>query len=235
MSIAENLARVREQIEIAAIRAGRRPQEITLVAVSKTCPAESVVTAYRAGVADMGENRVQEANDKIPAVTQVIGQGQVRWHMVGHLQRRKARDAVSLFDFVQSIDTFRLAETMDRAAQELGKQVPVLLQVNVGGDPNKSGFSLDARDLFLRDVENIARLENLRVRGLMTIGPLVPTPDQARPVFRDLRKLRDDLVARFPQLDWRELSMGMTDDYPVAIEEGATIVRIGRAIFGQRI
>lgn len=235
MSIAENLARVREEIELAALRTGRHPKEITLVAVSKTCPAEAVIRACRAGARDMGENRVQEASDKIAAVNQVVGLGELRWHMVGHLQRRKARDAVALFDIVHSIDTFRLAETMNRAAQEQGKQIPVLLQVNVGADPNKSGFSLEGRDAFLRDVENIARLENLRVRGLMTIGPLVPTPDQARPIFRDLRKLRDSLVTLFPQLDWRELSMGMTDDYAVAIEEGATIVRIGRAIFGQRI
>lgn len=234
MSVAENLARVREQIETAARRAGRKPEEITLVAVSKTFPVESVVEAYAAGAQHLGENRVEEASEKIPAVTAQIGADKVRWHLIGHLQRRKAREAVALFDVVQSVDTLRLAETMNRTAGELHKQIPILLQVNVGNDPNKFGFDLNGRRAFLDDVEKIARLEHVQVQGLMTIGPLVATAEQARPYFRDLCTLRDELAQKFPTQSWRELSMGMTDDYAVAIEEGATIVRIGRAIFGQR-
>ncbi len=234
MSVAENLTRVREQIENAARRAGRNPNEITLVAVSKTFPVESIVEAYHAGARDIGENRVEEASEKIPAVNELLGVEKMRWHLIGHLQRRKARDAAALFDVIQSVDTLRLAETINRSANAEGKPIPLLLQVNVGNDPNKFGFDLHARDAFLRDVEKIVALPNVRVQGLMTIGPLVATAQEARPFFRALRALRDELAQKFSQASWRELSMGMTDDYAVAIEEGATIVRIGRAIFGQR-
>lgn len=234
MSVAENLTRVREQIENAARRAGRNPSEITLVAVSKTFPVELIVEAYNAGARDIGENRVEEANEKIPAVNETLGSGKIHWHLIGHLQRRKARDAVALFDVIQSVDTLRLAETLNRSAGEQNKQTPILLQVNVGNDPNKFGFDLDTRKMFLKDVEKVVALPNVQVEGLMTIGPLVATAEQARPFFRDLRILRDELTQKFSRAHWRELSMGMTDDYAVAIEEGATIVRIGRAIFGQR-
>ncbi len=234
MSIAENLGRVREQIESAAQRAGRPSSEITLVAVSKTFPVQAILEAYEAGARDIGENRVEEASEKIPAVNAALEKGKIRWHLIGHLQRRKARGAVTLFDIVQSVDTLRLAETMNRAAAEHKKQIPILLQVNVGNDPNKFGFDLNARAAFLQDVAKIVPLANLQIQGLMTIGPLVAGAEQARPFFRELRKLRDELAQKFPKANWRELSMGMTDDYAVAIEEGATIVRIGRAIFGQR-
>lgn len=234
MSIAENLGRVREQIENAAQRAGRPSSEITLVAVSKTFPVQAILEAYEAGARDIGENRVEEASEKIPAVNAALEKGKIRWHLIGHLQRRKARGAVTLFDIVQSVDTLRLAETMNRAAAEHKKQIPILLQVNVGNDPNKFGFDLNARAAFLQDVAKIVPLANLQIQGLMTIGPLVAGAEQARPFFRELRKLRDELAQKFPKANWRELSMGMTDDYAVAIEEGATIVRIGRAIFGQR-
>lgn len=234
MSVAENIARVREQIEKAALRAGRKPNEITLVAVSKTFPVELIFEAYKAGAQDIGENRVEEAGEKIPAVSHSLGSGKIRWHLIGHLQRRKAREAISLFDVIQSVDTLRLAETMNRMALQEGKKVPILLQANVGSDPNKFGFDTDARDAFFQQVEKIVALPQLLVEGLMTIGPLVATAEQARPFFRDLRILNEQLAQRFPQAGWRELSMGMTDDFTVAIEEGATIVRIGRAIFGQR-
>lgn len=234
MSIAENLGRVREQIESAAQRAGRPSSEITLVAVSKTFPVQAILEAYEVGARDIGENRVEEASEKIPAVNAALEKGKIRWHLIGHLQRRKARAAVTLFDIVQSVDTLRLAETMNRAAAEHKKQIPILLQVNVGNDPNKFGFDLNARAAFLQDVAKIVPLANLQIQGLMTIGPLVAGAEQARPFFRELRKLRDELAQKFPKANWRELSMGMTDDYAVAIEEGATIVRIGRAIFGQR-
>ncbi|OQY86536.1 MAG: YggS family pyridoxal phosphate enzyme [Chloroflexi bacterium UTCFX4] len=234
MSIAENLARVREQIETAAQRAGRPLSDITLVAVSKTFPTAAILEAYAAGARDIGENRVEEASEKIPSANAQLAQDKIRWHLIGHLQRRKARAAVTFFDIAQSVDTLRLAEALNRAAAEQKKQLPILLQVNVGNDPNKFGFDLNARAEFLRDIAKIIPLTNLQVQGLMTIGPLVATPEQARPFFRELRKLRDELAQKFPEVNWRELSMGMTDDYAVAIEEGATIVRIGRAIFGQR-
>ncbi len=234
MSVAENLARVRERIENAARRAGRNPNEITLVAVSKTFPVASVLEAYAAGARDIGENRVEEASEKILTVNAQVSAEKMRWHLIGHLQRRKTRDAVQLFDMIQSVDTLKLAEAIHRAAGEQKKQMPILLQVNVGNDPNKFGFDLNARSAFLQDVEKIMALGNVRVEGLMTIGPLVATAEQARPFFRDLRILRDELKQKFSQAKWKELSMGMTDDYAVAIEEGASIVRIGRAIFGQR-
>jgi pyridoxal phosphate enzyme (YggS family) len=234
MSVAENLQRVREQIENAARRAGRQPDDITLVAVSKTFPVGLILEAYHAGARDIGENRVEEASEKIPAVSAALDGEKIRWHLIGHLQRRKAREAVALFDLIQAVDTLRLAETLNRQAVGSGKRVPILLQVNVGQDPNKFGFDLNARDDFLRQVEKIVALPNLQVEGLMTIGPLVASAQLARPFFHDLRILSQELKQRFPPAPWRELSMGMTDDFAVAIEEGATIVRIGRAIFGQR-
>jgi len=234
MSVAENLARVREQIENAARRAGRQPDEITLVAVSKTFPVASIVQAHQAGARDIGENRVEEASEKIPAVNQQLNEGKLRWHLIGHLQRRKARQAVALFDLIQSVDTLRLAESLNRHACAANIRIPVLLQVNIGNDPQKFGFAPAPRDALWRDVEKITALPGLRVQGLMTIGPLVANAAQARPFFRELRELRDALAQRFANVEWRELSMGMTDDYAVAIEEGATMVRIGRAIFGQR-
>src|SRR5581483_3259151 len=223
-----------EQIENAARRAGRNPNEVTLVAVSKTFPAENIIEAFRAGARNIGENRVEEASEKIPPVNQALGEGQVRWHLIGHLQRRKARDAVRLFDVVQSVDTLRLAETMSRHSTEQRKVIPALLQVNIGNDPNKFGLAPEPRTELFREIEKIVALPGLHVQGLMTIGPLVAEAEQARPFFRELRILRDELAQRFPISSWHELSMGMTDDYAVAIEEGATIVRIGRAIFGQR-
>lgn len=234
MSVAENLARVREQIQVAAQRAGRSPGEITLVAVSKTFPVEAVLEAYAAGARDLGENRVEEAAEKIPAVNRRLDREPLRWHLIGHLQRRKARAAVEMFEMVQSVDTVRLAETLSRHALETGKHVPVLLQVNIGNDPQKFGLAPEPRAELWRAAEKITALPGVRVQGLMTIGPLVASAEQARPHFRALRELRDELAERFPGAQWHELSMGMTDDYAVAIEEGATLVRIGRAIFGQR-
>jgi pyridoxal phosphate enzyme (YggS family) len=234
MTIAENLHRVREQIASAAYRAGRNVDEITLVAVAKTFPGTAVLEAFQAGAADIGENRVEEGTEKIPGVNAKVRRGALRWHLIGHLQRRKAREAIALFDVIQSVDTLRLAETLDRQAAAARKKVPVLLQVNIGNDPQKFGWSPEPRAALFEDVAKIVVLGSLEIRGLMTIGPLVSTPEEGRPHFRDLRLLRDELARQFPATGWQELSMGMTDDYAIAIEEGATIVRIGRAIFGQR-
>jgi len=239
--IEENLSRVQERINSAAQRAGREPSLVTLVAITKTHPADVVAMAYEAGVRDFGENRVEEAISKIPAVQEnTVFQELPRWHMVGHVQSRKARRAVALFDWIHSVDSLRLAQRINQAAEESGKTVRVLLEVNISGEPSKYGFDLSlargaqGKDAFLTDLDMILALPCLRLCGLMTMAPIVAEPEQARTVFSALRVLRDDLSLRFPEVDWRELSMGMTDDFEVAIEEGATMVRVGRAIFGER-
>ncbi len=233
--VERNLIGVNERIAVAARRAGRNPDEIRLVAVTKTFPPEKIIAAYRAGARDVGENRVEEARAKIPSVNASLPEdAPIRWHLIGPLQRRKAREAVEQFDLVQSVDSVRLAQTLDRHAAVLGKRLPILLQVNVARDPNKFGLLVEPRTEFFEAVAQILELPSLRVQGLMTIGALVPEPEQARPFFRGLREVRDELAARFPKAEWHELSMGMTDDFAVAIAEGATIVRLGRAIFGER-
>jgi len=188
------------------------------VAVSKSFPAQAIEEAVAAGIAHIGENRVQEAVAKIPSLRHLP----VTWHMVGHLQTNKAKTALELFDIIQSMDSLRLAEVLSRRAE---RPIPVLLEVNVAGEASKFGLSPQE---VLQTAEAVARLPHLDVRGLMTIAPLVGDPEEVRPVFRELRRLRD-------ALGLPELSMGMTDDFEVAIEEGATLVRIGRAIFGERL
>ncbi len=226
--LAENIEYVRTAIAQAAGRAGRDPQDITLVAVSKTMPLDLVRMAYNLGVTQFGENRVQDALPKIEA----FHPQDVRWHMIGHVQSNKAKKVVGPFALVHSVDSLRLAEALNRHAGEQGMRLPVLLQVNVAGETSKEGMSPDeAPDLARR----IITLPSLQVEGLMTIAPLVENPEDVRPVFRSLRLLRDHLRDEAPHSAWQHLSMGMTDDYRVAIEEGATIVRIGRAIFGERV
>jgi PLP dependent protein len=226
--LATNIAHVRSAIAEAARRVGRTPGEITLVAVSKTTPVELVQMAYNLGVTDFGENRVQEA---LPKIAAFHPQG-LRWHMIGHLQSNKASKVVSPFYCVQSVDSLHLAQTLDRHAGEQGKRLSVLLQVNVAGEATKEGMSLAEAPTLAR---RVIALPHIQVEGLMTIAPLVEDPEQVRPVFRELRLLRDRLRTELPANSWQHLSMGMTDDYTVAIEEGATIVRIGRAVFGERV
>jgi len=219
MSMAENLERIKERIARAAARAGRSPAEVTLVAVSKMQELSAIREAVSIGITDIGENWVQEAGPKVVTLRE---EGlHPTWHMIGHLQSNKAKAAVGLFDVIESVDTIHLAETISRLAS---RPVPVLIEVNVAGEATKSGIGPE------EVAEMVARaraLPNLQVLGLMTIAPMVADPEQVRPVFRQLRD-----IAR--KLDLQHLSMGMTDDFEVAIEEGATIVRIGRAIFGQR-
>ncbi len=226
--LAANIGHVRSIITTSAHRAGRAPAEITLVAVSKTMPIELVHMAYNLGVTDFGENRVQEA---LPKVAAFHPQG-LRWHMIGHLQSNKASKVVSPFYCVHSVDSLYLAQALNRHAGQQGKRLPVLLQVNVSGEASKEGVSPVELPALARQV---VVLPHLQVEGLMTIAPLVEDPEQVRPIFRELRLLRDRLRSEVPACAWQHLSMGMTDDYSVAIEEGATIVRIGRAIFGQRV
>ncbi|HTP11229.1 MAG TPA: YggS family pyridoxal phosphate-dependent enzyme [Anaerolineae bacterium] len=226
-----NLARVHDRLAGAAARAKRDLSAITLVAVSKTHPVEALLAAYELGVRHFGENRVEEAATKLPAFRQAISDPAVVFHMIGHLQSRKADDAVILFDRVHSVDSVKLAQRLSRFAT---KPLPILLEVNVSGEESKYGFDSARRDELFNAVEAIAQLSNLHLDGLMTMAPLVEDPEQTRPVFRALRELRDELEARYSSVKLPQLSMGMTNDFEVAIEEGATLIRIGRAIFGER-
>jgi pyridoxal phosphate enzyme (YggS family) len=223
-AIRDRLLRVQEQIHAATARAGREPSSVTLVAVSKTVPVEAIRRAIEAGITILGENRVQEARDKIAALPE-----QVSWHLVGHLQTNKAKLAVSLFDLIQSLDSLRLAQTLDRHGREAGRVVRCLVEVNLGGEAQKSGISEES----VRPLLGAAiHLPFVRIEGLMAMPPFLPDPDQVRPFFRRLKSLRDKLEAEGFRLP--VLSMGMTHDFEVAIEEGATMVRIGTAIFGPR-
>ncbi len=231
--LSDNYARVQERIDAARQRAGR-DDEVRLVAVSKTQSVEVVAAAYRAGMRLFGENRVEEAGPKAEALARMIAPGPPpAWHMIGHLQSRKAAHVLPWASMVHSIDSTRLATRLNRMLEEekAGRALSILLEVNVSGEASKEGF---ARVDLRAAVETISALPHLRIEGLMTMAPIVADPGQARPVFRDLRRLRDELAATFPGVRFHHLSMGMSDDFEVAIEEGATIVRIGRAIFGER-
>jgi pyridoxal phosphate enzyme (YggS family) len=240
-TIEENLGRVRERVAAAAARSGRDSESVTLVAVSKTFPAEAIAVAWSAGVVHFGENRVEEGLKKIPAVASALGGRAPVWHMVGHVQSRKARDVAEAFDYVDSVDSVKLAARIGRFAHAAGRDVPVLLECNVSGEETKFGFDVsrwaedpEQRDAFYLAVEEILGVEGISVQGLMTMAPLADDPEDVRPVFGGLRSLLKAVADRFPGGHWRHLSMGMTDDFEVAVEEGATMLRIGRAIFGSR-
>ena len=227
----ENLAAVRERIAAAARRAGRRPEDIALMAVSKTFPPEAIREAYNAGQRLFGENRVQEFAEKAPALRDL---GDAEWHLIGHLQTNKAAKAAELFAAVDSVDSLRLAEKLNTAAQKANKRLPVLIEINVGGEAAKSGVAPDSEELE-QLLAAAPRLEALQVCGLMTIPPFTEDPQQARPFFQQLRALRDQLAARhLPAVSLDVLSMGMSHDFEVAIDEGSTCVRVGTAIFGER-
>jgi len=223
--IAANLERLGGEIAAAAARSGRLPNEIELVAVTKTHPAEKVQAAVEAGQTLFGESRVQEARAKIPLLP-----SRLRWHFIGHLQKNKIRHALPLFELFHSLDSLALAENMQRLADEDGMQPRVLLEVNLAGEASKHGFAPEA---LRRDLEALLSLGRLTLEGLMTIPPLAPAAEASRRFFVGLRELRDDLEMEF-NLRLPQLSMGMSGDYAIAIEEGATIVRIGTAIFGSR-
>jgi hypothetical protein len=227
--IAVRLADIRQRMERAADRVGRRPDDVRLVAVSKTCPVADVRAAFVAGQRDFGENRVQEALEKIDATRDLP----VRWHLVGHLQSNKARKAAVPFACIQSIDRIDLLDAVDRAAADAGAAPEILVQVDLAGEPTKHGAAVDTvRDL----VDRAARCRAVRLTGLMLLPPWFDDAEQVRPYFRQLRELRDGLVAGgVPPAMLKELSMGMSHDFEVAIEEGATLVRIGTAIFGARL
>ena len=217
--IGGNLERVRERLARAAERAGRRPDDVLLIAVSKTVEVERIRAAVAAGITALGENRVQEAKSKIAELGRPAA-----WHLIGHLQSNKARDAVELFDLIHSLDRLELARELERRAGARGQVVEALLQVNVGGEASKGGVGPDAVG---ETLDAIGKLPHVRVRGLMTIPPEVERPEDARPWFRRLRELGE-------RHGLRELSMGMSHDFEVAVQEGATMVRVGTAIFGPR-
>lgn len=231
--LAARFADVKARIAAAAENCGRRPGEVTLIAISKTHPAALITDLIALGATDLGENRVQEAETKIPQVGQTETPARVRWHLVGHLQANKARKAVGLFDVIHSLDSIELARRLDRLCVEVGREsLPLLIQVDLGHEETKSG--VDEQQL-PQLVETVQQLERLQLIGLMTLPPFFEDPKQARPYFRRLRQLRDELDGRnaFGERSG-ELSMGMTHDFAVAIEEGASMVRIGTAIFGER-
>jgi PLP dependent protein len=231
VSIADNIASLRERIARAAGRVGRKPDSITLMAVSKTMQPERIREAYAAGLRVFGENRVQEFEGKHGALSDLKD---AEWHLIGHLQSNKAKKAVELFSAIDSVDSLRLAERLNQAAEQSGKKLPVLIEIKVGEEESKAGIPLDSPEL-----ESLLRaapgLNYLLIRGLMTVPPFTENPEGARPYFRVLRDLRDQIAARdLPAVQMELLSMGMSHDFEVAIEEGSTCVRVGTAIFGAR-
>jgi pyridoxal phosphate enzyme (YggS family) len=231
MSIRENIATIQQRVDAAARRTRRRSEDIALMAVSKTHPAESIREAYAAGLRLFGENRVQEFAGKASALSDLSG---ADWHMIGHLQTNKASKTAELFSAVDSVDSLKLAEKLDAGARALNKKLSVLIEINIGSEAAKSGVALGSREL--EDLLLSApRFDALEFRGLMTVPPFTDNPEEARPYFRQLRALRDAITDRkLPAIRMDVLSMGMSHDFEVAIEEGSTCVRVGTAIFGQR-
>ena len=228
MAIKERLTNIRNRIREAAETCGRDPHTVRLVAVSKTKPADSVLNAIEAGVTILGENYIQEARDKIST----LASHPVSWHFIGHLQTNKAKYAVKLFDLIHSVDSLKLARQLDHEAEKVNKIQNILIQINVGKEATKSGVSSEDAVLL---IEEISKLPNLSIRGLMTMPPFFDDPDRARPYFKELADLWHYIRGRnIPNVVMEELSMGMTGDFKVAIECGSTLVRIGTAIFGRR-
>lgn len=233
-SIRENHQRALDQISEAAHRSGRSPDDTRLVVVTKTQPLEIVQAAIKAGVHVFGENYPEEGVAKIQALPAQSG---VEWHMIGHVQGRKARLVADHFALLHSLDSLKLARRLDRFAAESNRVVPALLEFNVGGEESKSGWDASNEsqwNILLPEIAELLDLPNLRIRGLMTMPPLGTAPEDSRRFFLRLRLLRDHLASQFPQAGWRELSMGTSMDFEVAVEEGATLVRVGTAIVGAR-
>lgn len=231
MTIAANLSVIHERIARAAQRAGRSASDVALMAVSKTCPAERIIEAYDAGQRLFGENRVQEFADKVQALAKL---SDAEFHMIGHLQSNKTGKAADIFDAIDSVDSSKLAARLNTSAEELDKTIDVLIEINVGGEAAKSGIAPGSPELE-QILAGAPEWQHLRVRGLMTVPPFTDDPEGARSYFRQLHELRDRLAARdLPAVKLDVLSMGMSHDFEIAIEEGSTCVRIGTAIFGTR-
>jgi pyridoxal phosphate enzyme (YggS family) len=239
-AIGERVAHVQERIVLAAKRAGREPSEVLLIAVTKTHGIEVIQAAFEAGLRHFGENRVEEGKDKVVAAVQLLPEP-VTWHMIGHIQSRKTAGVSSSFSWVHSLDRLKVARKLSQSAVALERTLDVLLQVNLSGEESKEGYMLSRwpddqgqEKILLEDIEVIADLPGLRIQGLMTMPPLAFDAEQVRPIFRRLRVLCDSLRKRFPSLTWQHLSMGMSGDFEAAIEEGATMVRLGTVLFGER-
>ena len=231
MSLADNIARVRERLERAARKSARNPEEIALIAVTKTFPPEPIREAYRAGLRLFGENRVQEFAVKAEELREL---SDAEWHLIGHLQTNKATKAAELFAAIDSVDSLRLAEKLNSVAEKLNKRLAVLVEINVGGEAAKSGVAAGSTDLDAI-LSAAPTWSHLQIKGLMTVPPFSEDPEGARPYFRQLRMLRDKIAARrLPGVSMDVLSMGMSHDFEIAIEEGSTCVRVGSAIFGER-
>jgi pyridoxal phosphate enzyme (YggS family) len=222
-----NYRKLVERIDEAAAKSGREASAIKLLAAAKSQRIEAIRAALAAGVTLIGENYAQEADEKKKEISTLV-----EWHMIGHLQRNKVRLAVELFDVIESLDNLALARELDKEGRRRGQIIRAFVEINLGGEESKSGI---AKNHVASLLESVAKLANLRVEGLMTVPPFRQDPEQVRPFFRELRDLKEELSnSGFPNVDLKELSMGMTHDYPVAVEEGATIVRIGTALFGPR-
>ena len=228
--VRQKLELVRERIAVAAQRAGRSADEVTLVAVSKLQPFDAIEEAYAAGQRDFGENRLEELWQKVDLANE-HGLDEIRWHMIGSIQSRKTPQVIGPFVLVHSVDREKIADRLDRDAGNAGRMLDVLLEVNVSGEASKHGFTPEALQ---NAAGRLVALPNLRIHGLMTMAPIAEDAEEVRPVFRGLRTLRDEMAQEHSLGDWTELSMGMTQDFEVAVEEGATIVRVGSAIFGPR-
>jgi hypothetical protein len=237
MSIADNIARVEEEIADACRRALRTRNSVQLMAVSKTHPAELVMEAFACGIRLFGENRVQEFSAKqsaLQAAGMSRGAETASFHLIGPLQSNKATRATPIFDAIDSVDSLRLAERLDQACADLGKHLPILIEIKLSPEASKHGLAPDADEL-RQLLERLPELSNLKFRGLMTVPPYADDLEQVRPYFRRLREMRDTFAQRYPALQFDELSMGMSHDFSVAIEEGSTLVRVGTAIFGARL
>jgi PLP dependent protein len=231
VSLPENIAQVRARIDSASARASRDPSTVKLMAVSKTFPPRAIREAYAAGIRIFGENRVQEFAGKIGWLGDL---SDIEWHLIGHLQSNKAAKAAELFGAIDSLDSTKLAEKLNTAAQVTGKILPVLIEINVGGEAAKSGVPPHSEELE-KILTGVPTWKNLAIHGLMTVPPYSENPEEARPYFRQLRAIRDEIAARqLPAVSMDVLSMGMSHDFEVAIEEGSTCVRVGTAIFGER-
>jgi len=241
MSVSANLARIRARIAEAALRAGRNPADVRLVAVTKTCSVDAILAAWDSGQRDFGENRPEEGALKVTETTARLAGEAMKpvWHMIGHIQRRKARLVVAHFDVVHAIDRLAVAQKLSALAVDAGRELPVLLECNISGEASKYGYPTASwegdpavRTRLYDEVAAVLALPGLRLEGLMTMAPIAEDAETVRPIFASLRALRDVLGEQFPDVALPHLSMGMTDDFEVAVEEGATLVRIGRAIFG---
>lgn len=227
-AIAENIQQIQDEKAEAAVRSGRNPEDVLLCAVTKTRSAEEINEAIRAGITDIGENKVQEILDKYDKVLPV------NWHMIGHLQTNKVKYIIDKVSLIHSVDSMRLAEEIDRRAEQHGKTMDILVQVNAAQDEAKFGVGADAAEALVAEI--LSRCESVRIRGLMTVAPYAEDPEEVRPYFREMRRLYDRISSEIdhPRLDFKYLSMGMSNDRVVAVEEGATIIRVGTAIFGAR-